>query len=236
MSDGCVAGRRPAAAPGPGRFRLAIAMVLFLAIGIGDARAADQTSPGQAAAAAVRADDIQTELPTTVTAPEPAGAPFSLSGSALNISLWIAILCATVVLAYFIADILPRGGIARRSRWGMAADAADPLAPRGGDAVPAAADQLAQQGRFAEAIHALLLQGLSDVRKRLDLRFADSLTSREIVRRGGLPGGAQQALRDIVERVERAYFGTHPTGAEDYHACRERYEALHQALHAGGRA
>jgi hypothetical protein len=236
MSDGCAAERRPVAAPGPGRFRLAIAMALLLAIGIGDARAADQATPGQAAAAAVRDDDIQTELPNAVPPPEPAGAPFSLSGSALNVSLWIAILCAAAVLAYFIADILPRGGIARRSRWGTAPDAADPLAPRGGEAVPAAADQLAQQGRFAEAIHALLLQGLSDVRKRLDLRFADSLTSREIVRRGGLPGGAQRALRDIVERVERAYFGTHPTGAEDYRACREHYEALRQALREGARA
>jgi hypothetical protein len=211
-------------------------MALLLAIGIGDARAADQATPAQAAAAAVRADDIQTELPTAVTAPEPAGSLFSLSGSALNVSLWIAILCALSVFAYFIADILPRGGIARRSRWGSAADPADQLAPRGAETMPAAADQLAQQGRFAEAIHALLLQGLAEVRKRLGLRFADSLTSREIVRRGGLPAGAQQALRDIVERVERAYFGTHPTGAEDYRACRERYEALHQALHAGGRA
>ena len=44
------------------------------------------------------------------------------------------------------------------------------------------ADELAQQGRIAEAMHALLLRSLIEVRKHLNVSFADSLTSREVLK------------------------------------------------------
>jgi hypothetical protein len=231
MPDGCVARIRPAASARPGRHRLGIALAMQVAIGAAPAGAADLSAadPGQVAVEAVRDGDIQTDLPMAAPLP-PSWINLNLPMSVFDVALWIAVLCGAGVIAYFISDILPKGGIARRSRWGAAADAAGTGGPRSGEAAQIAADQLAQQGRFVEAIHVLLLQSLNEVRRRLDLRFADSLTSREIVRRAGLPNRAEQALRDIVERVERAYFGTHPTGAEDYQACRERYEVLSQAL------
>jgi hypothetical protein len=232
MPDGCVARTHPAASARPGRHRLGIALAMLLTIGAAPARAADPsaTDPGQVAIEVARDGDIQTELPTAAPLPPPSAIELNPPMSVLDIALWIAVLCGAGVIAYFISDILPKGGLARRSRWGAADDPAGTAGPRSGEAAQIAADQLAQQGRFVEAIHVLLLQSLAEVRRRLDLRFADSLTSREIVRRAGLPNRAEQALSDIVERVERAYFGTHPTGAEDYQACRERYEVLSRAL------
>ena len=79
----------------------------------------------------------------------------------------------------------------------------------------------------------LLLQGLDEMRRRLDQRFADSLTSREIMRRAKVSSNARAALRDIVDWVERAYFGGHPAVAEDYAACRKSFAAFAEALKEG---
>jgi hypothetical protein len=94
-----------------------------------------------------------------------------------------------------------------------------------------AADELAQQGRFVDAMHVLLLQGLADIRRHLDEQFADSLTSREILRSTKLSDQGRVSLRDIISRVEWTYFGEHPAGSSDYAACRDSFNALARALH-----
>jgi hypothetical protein len=88
------------------------------------------------------------------------------------------------------------------------------------------ADELAGQGNYAEAMHALLLRGLSEMRRRLQVSFADSLTSREVLRVLDLPQTGKTSLADIIRRVEFVYFGLRPAGSEDYAACRSSYEAL----------
>ena len=81
----------------------------------------------------------------------------------------------------------------------------------------------------------LLLQALADMRSRLDVAIADSLTSREILRRAAVSPTAKSALQEIVGAVERAYFGDHPAGEHDYVACRDNFSAFVGALR-GGRA
>ncbi len=107
----------------------------------------------------------------------------------------------------------------------------DGVAARTPAAVLGAADELAAEGRFVEAMHVLLLQGLADIRQGLDEQFADSLTSREILRSTRLSDAGRAALRDIVNRVEWTYFGRHPAASADYAACRASFNALAQALH-----
>ncbi len=92
------------------------------------------------------------------------------------------------------------------------------------------------RGRYVEAMHVLLLQALADMRRRLDEQFADSLTSREILRHTRLSAAGQAALRDIVERVEWTYFGQRPAAEADYQACRASFGTLAQALRADERA
>jgi hypothetical protein len=94
-----------------------------------------------------------------------------------------------------------------------------------------AADEFAAQGRFVEAMHVLLLQGLAAIRAGLDEEFADSLTSREILRRARLSDPGRASLRDIVNRVEWTYFGQYPAALADYQACRASFNTLTQALH-----
>jgi hypothetical protein len=176
--------------------------------------------------------DLQTELP--LLNPDAADEPRDLSTDLVRVLLWTAVIAGAGVLAYYIYEVLPAGA-ARRQRWDQFADGADGAVSGADAAARAAADELAAQGRFVEAMHVLLLQGLDEMRMRLDLRFADSLTSREIVSRANAPAGAKAALRDIIRWVEGAYFGDHPVDRNDYDACRRSYLALDSSLRAGGR-
>jgi hypothetical protein len=182
-----------------------------------------------------QSQDLQTELPTTQTEEKTSELrPWNLDTT--RTLLWITVLIGACVLAYCIYEIVPTLG-GRPPGWDDSADGISGLAHGAGAAAAArlAADELAAQGRFVEAMHVLLLQGLDEMRMRLDLRFADSLTSREIVGRADAPGDAKTALRDIIRWVELAYFGDHPVDRNDYDACRRSYVALDSSLRAGGR-
>jgi hypothetical protein len=172
--------------------------------------------------------DLQTELPMSAPTPVPIQIP-----DVVRVLVWILVICGVAFLAYFLRDILPAGGLARRSEWDDLAEPSAPGRPQDGATAQVAADDLARQGRFVEAMHVLLLQGLDEMRKRLDLRFADSLTSREIMRRANVSPGAKTALREIIDWVERAYFGSHPAVAGDYAACRQSFVAFAEALKQG---
>jgi len=95
------------------------------------------------------------------------------------------------------------------------------------------ADELARQGQFARAMHVLLLQSLGEMRRRLDLSIAASLTSREILSKIGLSPPGYTALADIIGRVEFTHFGEYKAGSDDYLACRRSFEALTLALGPG---
>src|SRR5579864_221876 len=84
----------------------------------------------------------------------------------------------------------------------------------------ASADALARAGRYAEAIHELLLQSLTEIRAGLQEQFADSLTSREILRSTSLASEGRRALAEIIGRVEWSHFGRRDVGEADYLACR----------------
>ena len=94
------------------------------------------------------------------------------------------------------------------------------------------ADALAGDGRFAEAIHVLLLRTIDDLRRRADRPVADSLTSREILAALEMPAAARAALSDLVSVVELTYFGGRRPARKHYARCRERYERFAAAYGA----
>jgi Domain of unknown function (DUF4129) len=177
--------------------------------------------------------DLQTEFPSLK--PEEVDEPGYLNVDMARVLLWTAVIAGAGVLAYFVYNVLPVFGAARPPRWGNSADSTDVAARNIDTAARTAADEFAAQGRFVEAMHVLLLQGLDEMRTQCDLRFADSLTSREIASRANAPVSAKVALRDIIHWVERAYFGDHPVGRNDYDACRRSFVALRGILRADGR-
>lgn len=142
--------------------------------------------------------------------------------------LWLFLLGGAAVLAFALKDLLPQLGAATGDWSGdtsPGAAGAQTLAEAG-----LAADELAASGRFGEAMHMLLQQSLADLRRRLDERFADSLTSREILRRTRVPDTGRAALQEIVHQVERTCFGEHPADAADYRACRASFDRLAATL------
>jgi len=206
-------------------------LVNWVMLALAGSRAAAQT-PGEVqrlADQSIRRLNLQTDFPLV---PEPPGFNLKIPPEVL----WIVTAVAVAVLLYTFRDLIP---ILRASRGG---DWTTDDGGQGGGRVgtPAAAlgaaDQLAAEGRFVEAMHVLLLQGLSAIRVGLDEEFADSLTSREILRSARLSDAGRSSLRDIVDRVELTYFGQRPAALPDYVACRTSFNALTQALHGGASA
>jgi hypothetical protein len=92
---------------------------------------------------------------------------------------------------------------------------------------------LARQGRYPEAIHALLLQTFRELSQRFVGRAPRSLTSRETIPALALAAPEESALRDLVARVEISYFGTHEPQKADFELARASFLALKKALRLG---
>jgi hypothetical protein len=198
------------------------AAAALLALSGGHAVAQTPQQIQQLADQAIRRLDLQTNFPVV---PEPIWIAFPPQ------VLWIVVGVAAAILLYTFRDLIPILRSSRGDNWisedaiGGGGKAGSPAAALG------AADEFAAQGRFVEAMHVLLLQGLSAIRAGLDEEFADSLTSREILRRARLSDPGRASLRDIVNRVEWTYFGQYPAALADYQACRASFNTLTQALH-----
>jgi hypothetical protein len=194
-----------------------------------------QTLPEiEKARAAVMADgDLQLQLPSG-TEP-PGGWNFSLPEIPIPPALLWAILIAGVLamVFYLLKDTLPLWLRRREGNWRAPNLEGGRLQSRSAGEAMQAADELARQGRYVEAMHVLLLKSLADMRQQLRLHFAESLTSREILRKVVLSEAGQAALRDIVARVEWTYFGEHDAEESDYEACRGRFDELTKALQSG---
>jgi hypothetical protein len=204
--------------------RALIAVAVVAAFGIQTASAAAQAERDAQSTAqeAIRRLDLQTEV---TREPEPfrIKLPPEL--------LWVIIAVALGAVLYSFRDMIPLLRARGSESWTESEEIGADIARRDPTVVLAAADELAREGRYAEAMHVLLLRGLADIRARLDEPFADSLTSREILRSTRLPERARDSLRDVVGRVEWTYFGEYPAGQDDYAACRVSFNALEQALH-----
>jgi hypothetical protein len=203
-------------------------LISAIAMAAPAAAAADLSKQArQAAVSVTHRLDLQTELPR-----DPESAPWHLD---LPLEVWqIALICGLAVLAYLSWPYLRQlrlplwlGG--RERPWqaestDLPGDTATPQA----EAV-ASADELAESGYFVEAMHRLLLQGLADIREHSGEHFADSMTSREILRQARLPDSGRSALREIISGVETTYFGDYPARYADYEACRRQFIELSQS-------
>jgi hypothetical protein len=181
----------------------------------------------KAAKDSIRSLDLQTEL----TPPENVSRPIRLAIPQEALYLTLALVAA--LLLYSFREELTN--LFRRAETGW-----EPPPPGAGEVTVgsetdalSAADRLSREGNFVEAMHVLLLHSLAEIRRQLGEQFADSLTSREILRVARLTAAARTALREIVAVVERTYFGAYPAEARDYAACRQNFATLQQALRGG---
>jgi hypothetical protein len=190
-----------------------------------------QPDAPQAVQDAIRSNGVQTELPIDAAASEYKW--LSLPPELADFLLWGAVIVGAVTIALAMRDSLPAFDRSRRLAVSTGGGSGE-LTPDLMFAAQSEADELAARGRYAEAMHVLLLRALAEVRERLRVSFADSMTSREILRRAPLESVARQAFAKIIGEVELTHFGDATADREDYFACRGQFESLRRSLGVEG--
>lgn len=85
------------------------------------------------------------------------------------------------------------------------------------------ADAMAEQGRFAEAVHHLLFRSVEDIARRRPRLVRPALTSRELAAAEAIPSSARDLFAGIARLVEKSLFGGRPVAAEDWQSARAAY-------------
>ncbi len=99
-----------------------------------------------------------------------------------------------------------------------------------------AADALAADGRFAEAVHLLLEHSVADIGNRRPGLVQPAFTARSIARLSELPEAARQAFAQICAIVERGIWAQRAISAGDWTAARAQYESFAFGAHWRQRA
>lgn len=186
---------------------------------------------------AERSLSLQTEIPEGGGTIRKENVPLDLPAPSLGgvesiakIVLYAGIATIIIVVLMSLKDNLWSSSRSRRLERGEEEEAAPAAAAVRMEKAQAEADDLASCGSFAEAMHTLLLQSVNELRRKLDISIAASLTSREILHRVSLPATGKTAFAEVIGWVEISYFGFHEPTREDYLACRRSYETLAAVL------
>jgi hypothetical protein len=136
----------------------------------------------------------------------------------------VAVIAILTVLAILVRPLQDRLRPITGPPLSLAEETRPPADPR---ELLARADQFAAAGRYAEAMHCVLLAAMILLGGPSADKSADSRTSWELLRSSTIPQAQVQVLRDLVVRVERAWFGQRPAGSEDYRHVRGLFDAYH---------
>jgi hypothetical protein len=213
------------------------ACLIFLFAALAIARAAAAAPDGQAIDRAVEqvygSGQYQTELPKERKLELPQIKPLQLPQmviEVLRVLFWTLIVVGVGLLLFYLARVAPDAWRRLRGEPRVASPVAATITLAAAEDVAAGdlaeIDSLARAGRYAEAVHALLLHGLLLLRQQLGLQLAPSLTSREILHVPALPQLSRQALEVIIAAVELCHFGARPADEALYRRCRERYQQI----------
>ncbi|MDR1083979.1 MAG: hypothetical protein LBP22_03760 [Deltaproteobacteria bacterium] len=171
--------------------------------------------------------DIQTDLPVVrpVRESEPALGPDFLRGL-LKVVFVVVVGLISVIIFWSIWQHV------RKSRKEKKEDNVPESAPlvRTLDRIYEESLALAKKGRYAEAIHQLLLKSLEEFQKRQKTFFPRHLTSREILAKLQLGPPVEPALAFMVQKTEISIFGLYEPTEKDFSDCRDSYEALLKGL------
>ena len=180
-----------------------------------------------------REQNIQRQL--AITAPDEPGERPSRGVGIPLVFGWL-VLAGVVVGALALVvwlidqDAAPARRFKRRRRKRRAGKRLDDAAPTAATKVSsdwlATADNLARQGRFAEAIHRLLL-GVLDTLSAANGRTSDTKTAREIVRTH--VGPRPERLRTLAQASELVHFGGRAATQRQFENCRRDAVDIDQA-------
>ncbi|MEZ4288979.1 MAG: hypothetical protein R3E53_00035 [Myxococcota bacterium] len=186
---------------------------------------------------ALAREDYQTSIPRIERAAPPRVSVAPPTGLRILFGVLEVLLWAVGLLALALVVVHVARSWTQRVRRGVGASADDSavgshsrLAGRELVIDRAAIEALANEGRYGEAVHELLLLTLQSLCELARVQLRSGWTSREILREIPLPDGAGEALRDLVRHVELSHFGDAVPGRDDYELCLVRFEAFVIAL------
>ena len=136
---------------------------------------------------------------------------------------WLIVVATVVMLAVAIARAIAD----RRRTASVRSIAPQPLPEPTLAPPPPLADyeQLARAGRFAEAVHALLLHAFVRLAERRGRGWPRADTGREILAAVGGFAAAEAPLQLVFRTAETAWFGAVPVDREQYERCLQSYLA-----------
>lgn len=173
--------------------------------------------------------NYQTERPAPPEIEE-RGEPLRLPPWVIEAFLWtIAAILAVMVVVFLLNALQNRTGfkLKRKSNQEPSATLVEtPLFDMQKAVVDRSleeADALAAQGRFAEAIHLLLLVAMDRLRRELGARIAPALTGREVLQLAPVPPAVVEPLSRMVSLSEIKHFGGRDAAGPDYDQCRQDF-------------
>lgn len=156
------------------------------------------------------------------------GSPAAL-GNAL---IWMLLIVGGVFLVVWIAQLVK--GRARDVQIVRAKEAQAVPAPLQLGDTRTKAERLADEGRYGEAIHVLLLETMGQLAARIPGGLHKSWTSREVLRLTKLGPEAHAPLESLVEAVETSLFGHETPGELDFRSCTRHFQEFAAAVGAEG--
>ena len=147
-----------------------------------------------------------------------------------RILFWMILAALAALILWVVIDRI-RNGIWRMPRW-RRRTAASPTTEAEAEWVPEAAparawlreaDALASEGRYAEAVHHLLIRSIEDITRRRPKLVRPALTSRDIAASEAMPHSARDIFSGIAGIVERSLFGGRGVDANDWSEARTAY-------------
>jgi uncharacterized protein DUF4129 len=161
--------------------------------------------------------------------PPPVSLPVVRAGAFLARTVFLVLLVvAVVLLGVWLLGKIPRW----RSEEETGADRRGEEPAAAPDREPAFEDaaRLAAEGRYAEAIHTLLLAAIRLFAERSRTAVQPSRTSRELIRLLPLGAETREAFSELVRDVELSLFGGAPVSLEDYERSLSRFRVLTRRL------
>ncbi len=155
--------------------------------------------------------------------PAPVVMPALGAGAAIGQVVFIILIVVAVLL---LAGWLGQAVVRRRRGAETVEVAAEEAAVREREPTFDEATRLAAEGRYAEAVHALLLAAIRHFAERSRVSIQPSRTSRELVRLLPLGAETREAFSDLVRTVELSLFGGAAVGQEEYERSLARFRDL----------
>ena len=179
-----------------------------------------------------RRDGRGTPIRAREQPPRP-GTQDTSAGAFMQAVLWVIVAVIAGALVLWLVNSLRRTGTPKTQRKVVQAPAGpQPVLER----PRTEAERLADEGRYDEAIHTLLLVTIQELAKRLPGGVPAALTSREIVAKSQMPPAARDALRQLASEVEHSLFGGRPVDAQAYQACTAQFHTFVTAYASGSDA